>query len=280
MVVGAQKAATTWLFECLHEHPDVFVPDLKEVHFFCPGPQCRFSRYDKGVGWYEGLFPEVGFTASGELTTDYMFYPGIAEKLYAYAPHLKIIFMLRNPVDRAYSAYWMWKRHTPDLPAFREMVDREPAFLERGLYHRQIVPFLDLFGRDRVRIYVYEEVLEDKRCFLSDLYGFIGVEPDFLPRSMTRSVGATRRYPPAIGFLLYKVASPIINLPGVIAAWRFFRRRTNIWERALELLSVGRGGQGYPELGENDREYLASHYRSENARLFDLLGREITVWAS
>lgn len=281
MVVGAQKAATTWLFECLNAHPEICVPDLKEVHFFCRPEDCRFSRRKNDTAWYESLYPARGYRAWGELTTDYMFFPYVAADLHAYNPRLKIIFMLRDPVDRAYSAYWMWRRHRSDLPRFREMLEREPAYIGRGLYYRQIRPYIDLFGADCVRIYIYEEAMRATSRFLTDVYAFIGVDPTIRPAVAAKSIGGTRAYPRGVGFFVYKILSPIINTPAILPVWRAFRR-ASFSDAVLDRL-VGAAPsreQGYPQIDEADRAYLARAFQEENERLFGLLGRRIEDWAA
>lgn len=275
MVVGTQKAATTWLFECLHAHPEVCVPEQKEVHYYCRPEDCRFSTHDKGIKWYLALFPDNGERAHGELTTDYMFYPYVAHDLFELNPGMKIIFLLRNPVDRAYSAYWMWKRHTPALPSFREMLDRNPPYIERGLYHRQIAPYIELFGADNVRIYIHEEISGHADTFLSDLYRFIGVDPSFRPAMMNDRVSGTRVLPGIGGFVLYKIISPIINTRTVLPLWRCLRRTALL--RRFVGANASSGG-GYPPLSPADRQYLMHRFDTENERLFDLLGRRIEAW--
>lgn len=275
MVVGTQKAATTWLFECLLEHPEVFVSDQKEVHFFCRPEDCRFSTQAKGLDWYRGLFSEGGKRAYGELTTDYMFFPYVAEDLHALNPDLKIVFILRNPVDRAYSAYWMWKRHKPTLPPFREMLDQNPPYIERGLYHRQVLPYLELFGAENVRIYIYEEITRDAAAFLENLYKFIGVDPSCRPTMTNDRVSGTRVLPGAAGFVLYKIISPIINAPIISSIWRALRRTAPV--RRL-INSNGSETPNYPQMSDADRTYLKNRFEDENERLFEMLGRRVESW--
>lgn len=279
IVVGTQKAATTWLSECLSEHPDVFVPDMKEVHFYCPANDCRFSRRQKGEQWYLNLFPDKGYRAAGELTTDYMFYPSVAQDLFELNPGAKIIFLLRDPVDRAYSAYWMRRRHKTNLPPFREMLKQTNGYIERGLYHRQIVPYIELFGREQVRIYIYEEALADKISFISDIFAFLGVDPDYRPLALKTNVGGSRVLPKGMGFLLYKVISPVINLPGILPIWRFLRRNTNLHDWVLDRFTPANGQSAdYPAMSPDDRAFLADIFLKENQRLFELLGHDIPQW--
>lgn len=278
MVVGAQKAGTTWLFECLNEHPEIFVPEMKEVHFFCPPERCRHSRRSQGEEWYLGLFPDdARYKAVGEMTTDYMYY-GAADDLCRLNPEMKIVFMLRNPIDRAYSAYWMKRRHSLEVESFEQTLEDNSQLFDRGCYLRQIAPFVEKFGRDNVRVYIYEEFSEQPAEFFAGLCRFLGVDPGFLPKSLDQRVGETKPLPPVLGFLYYKVASRIINLPPVLPVWRFIRRNTRIKEVLLGTKPAGAQGSSYEPMPASTRARLLERYRDDNEALFAFLGRDIPSW--
>ena len=83
MVVGAQKSGTTWLFECLDEHPRCSFPASRKCNFFDLPEQSRFSQLHRGLDWYLGLFPDdPDYLARGEVTPDYMFYPQVVDELF------------------------------------------------------------------------------------------------------------------------------------------------------------------------------------------------------
>ncbi len=280
IVAGAQKSGTTWLFECLVEHPQVFVPDIKETQFFSRPEDNRFSRMDKGIDWYEGLFPDTGFAATGEVTPDYMFYPYCASALHGFNPDLKIVFILRDPVERAYSAYWMERRHRRDMPAFSAAIRENPRLIERGFYFRQLARYYDVFPAEQLRVYIYEEATRDPEPFVEDLFGFLRVDAEFRPRSLHTRVGGTQVLPPPFGFLLYKVLSPVVNTPVVLPLWRALRRRTRLKETVLGAIrrKAEGAGNGYQPMDPAMRTQLAAIYREENAKLFDLLGRTVPAW--
>lgn len=278
-VVGTQKAATTWLFECLDEHPEVFVPRLKEVHYFCPADQCRVSRADQGLDWYLSLFPEdPKYKAVGELTTDYMLWEQTAAQLAAFNPNLKIIFLLRHPVERAYSAYWMWRRHTPDLPPFRQVLEQDSRFLERGFYHQQIERYRQAFPDHQIKVYIYEELVSNPDHFFDDLYQFLGVDRTFRPLTMNSKVGETKQLPGGWGRAFYKWGSALINLKALNPIWRYLRRRFGVKEMVSKMLGHDGKEQGYPPMSTEDRQYLTQVYREETEALYRLLGREILAW--
>jgi hypothetical protein len=279
IVVGTQKAGTTWLFECLEEHPEAFVPEAKELHFFCRPEDCRHSRWGKGLAWYMQLFPQNGpYKARGELTTDYMFFPYVVDDLNGLNPNLKIIALLRHPADRAYSQYWMKRRHSTEMPSFRRYLDENRAAVGRGFYYKQLYPYIERFGADRVRIYIYEEIKKDPQAFFADLCRFLNIDDRFQPKSLHQRVGETKILPGALGFLFYKVASRIINLPAIVSLWRFLRRNTRIKEYVFGTASPTSEGGSYARMLPEDRAHLLRIYRDENQRLFGLIGRRIDAW--
>lgn len=278
IVIGAQKAGTTWLYECLSEHPEAFVPRMKEVHFFSRPQDDRMSRLDKGVEWYKSLFPESGYKATGDITPDYMFQPYVAAEIHALNPKTKIVALLREPVARAHSAYWMRRRYDPNPLPFERAIEASPALMQRGFYHRQLVPYFELFGPENVRVYIYEEATAEPEAFFADLARFLGISPDFVPRSLRQRVGETKVLPPPFGFIFYKVLSPIVNLPGILGAWRWLRRRTRIKEWMFGKLARGGDGSSYARLPDAEREKLKLLFDEENRKLFGLLGRDIPAW--
>ena len=286
MVPGAQKSGTTWLFECLIEHPEVFVPRVKELHYYCPAESCRFSKKHLGLDWYLDQFRDAKKAkAIGDLTTDYMFYPEIAQELYRLNSETKFVFLLRDPVSRAYSAYWMWRRHNVDLKTFSALVDRQNTqddmkhgLVRRGFYYEQIKPYIELFGREQIQIHIYEEIVKNPGEFMRELYKFIGVDPAFVPKSLLKKVGDTKNYPPGIGKMVYKGVSRILNTRYVMPAWRALRHHTNIKEKALQLIGYSQSEASYPEMEITDMLRLQEIYREKNDELRELMERQSNIW--
>lgn len=284
MVVGTQKAATTWLYECLDEHPEVFVPETKELHYFCRAEDCRLSNRHRGDAWYERQFSSAeGMPAVGELTTDYMLLAYIADELVKFNPKLKVVFLLRHPVDRAYSAYWMRRRRRPDTPSFESMLEQQQDYITRGLYHAQITRFREHFPANQIRIYIYEEFVRQPGPFLADLFQYLGVKSDFRPLSTGKRIGASSEQGRASSFLIYRVASPVINQPGMRQLWRMMRRHTGVREllqgsNRTQPSSAEAASPRYPPMADATRARLLSRFQRENERLFSLLGRDIPEW--
>lgn len=277
IVAGAQKSATTWLYECLNEHPDVIVPQIKELHFFCNEELCPKSRWGKGFDWYSEQFASNGpQTVAGELSIDYMYFPDTAEKLHRYNPDLKVLFILRDPVERAYSAYWMGRRSQDSYPPFSEFVRPDSDFVARGFYHRQIQRYLEYFPAEQLKVLIYEDIPKDPYAFLSEVFEFIGVAPDFRPNSAkqiiaeTRDVGRFRRK------LIYRFAQKALKFPPLLWAWRKFKHLTGV----KQAKAGAEPSRKYPPMTEEQFQALSDIYAPETKALFRFLGRFVGEWKS
>ena len=101
LICGAGKSATSWLHLCLPQHPDVYVPLEKELHYFT-------HNLDKGSSWYQSFFRyHKGESAIGEISPSYMNYDTATQRIFDFDPTIRLVFILRNPVERAYSEYCM-----------------------------------------------------------------------------------------------------------------------------------------------------------------------------
>lgn len=275
VVAGTQKAATTWLYECVNEHPQAHVSTIKEIHFFCDDSHCGKSRRAKGLDWYLSQF-EAGpqCTARGEFSIDYMFYPEIAGKLHDLNPQMKIVFILREPMDRAYSAYWMHRRNHADYPPFSDFVQRENELVARGLYHDQIQNFRTYFSDDQMLILIYEDIAKDPYAFTSRVFEFLGIDPAVRPQSAVQLIAETKKLNPYLSTALYRYASRILRFAPALWTWRAVKRLTGLKRRP-----AGASGESkYPKMPDADRAHLAEIYREENERLFDLIGRRVEEW--
>lgn len=203
-IVGAQKAGTTTLFGALARHRDVLPPLVKEVHYF----DVAAHRSER---WYGAHFPTQAEAMRHEsthgkapITFDttpyYMFHPDVAGRIKQYAPDAKIIAVLRDPVDRAWSQYWHeWGRGFEKLgpvAALEAEANRLPAphdhvgasatdrfmhqhfsYRARSEYDRQIPRWFDLFGRDRVMVIKSERLFADGNAVLAEVAQFLGLSP-------------------------------------------------------------------------------------------------------
>ncbi|MEO1405019.1 MAG: sulfotransferase domain-containing protein [Pseudomonadota bacterium] len=172
LLIGVQKSGTTWLHSMLKAHPDIFVPDAKEVHFFD-----LKAHYSKGVNWYLSQFDGIETeTQVGELTPDYMWthhsepeaidptrHYDVPEKVHALLPDIKLLVSFRNPVDRAISAFHH-NRTRGRIPLTKTLRDMKDHFgiLSMSRYDLQLEAWLRHFDLSRFCILFYEvDILPD-----------------------------------------------------------------------------------------------------------------------
>ncbi len=184
LVIGAQKAATSWIYQCLKEHPDVFVPFVKEQHFFD-------QNYHEGLEWYERYFKGYGSEkAICDVSPSYLS-SGIApERIKNALGDIKLIVCLRNPIDRAFSQYKMHlRKKTADKP-FEELWrrDEKSEYVQFGRYYTHLEQYLEFFPKENILVLIYEDIQNDPISFIQRIYRFIGVDENFKPKSADKII--------------------------------------------------------------------------------------------
>lgn len=186
-VVGAQKAGTTSLYVHLKRHPQVFLPSHKELRYFQPE-----HRDSVTLDLYRTLYAGAkGYKAIGEVSPYYLVDPLVPARIREVAPGARIIIVLRDPVERAYSHYGNYRRSYYDpAESFREAVGRyenrsarewhlSQEYIEDGLYYAQVRRYLDTFGRDQVLVLLFDDLAENPSELIARVAQHIGVDPDF-----------------------------------------------------------------------------------------------------
>jgi hypothetical protein len=174
--IGAQRAGTTWIHNCLREHPEVLVPQEKECHFFD-------ENFEKGVAWYEKKFRVTeGAKAVVDVTPNYLDVPDAAPRMATIIPLAKLFVVLRDPVSRAYSAYTLFRSRFEGL-SFREACEQRPYLIDLGMYHKHLSRFFRYYPREQIRVFFYQQLENSPDAFLRDLFAFLGADPTFHPPS-------------------------------------------------------------------------------------------------
>ena len=192
--IGTQKGGTTTLYQLLKPHPDVYLPDNKEVHYFT-------KHYGQGEAWYLEHFQAAQpGQLRGEITPYYLFHEAAPERIHALRRNMRLIALLRDPVERSLSQYFHSKRlGLEDLPleqaleaeaarlAGSEAVIRQPggthgshqehSYLARSRYELQLQRYFNLFGRQNVLVLRSEDLFEQPQASLEALSGFLGIRP-------------------------------------------------------------------------------------------------------
>ena len=174
MMIGAQKAGTTSLAAQLAAHPQICFCREKE-----PGYFHKTDDWTAGLDQYHSLYSPTPGQLCGEASTYYTFFPEFCEthkRLYDYNPALKLIYVVRQPVERIISHYTHNRVREIDTRPPEEAVFAEPAYLNRSRYGVQIRPYLELFGPENVLLLVFEEYTADQIATLYRVAEFLGIE--------------------------------------------------------------------------------------------------------
>lgn len=269
IVVGAQRSGSTWLHDVLDRHPRIYVPTRrKEVHFFN-------KFYERGTSWYEGFFPDASeveaYDAIGEVTPTYMYKGSFPERLRATLPEVRLMMILRNPVDRAYSHYQMWQQNNAYRGSFEDMLAENQGAFDYGLYGLYLSRILEHVERERVCVLIYEEAVANVADTKRTVADFLGTSADlFPPEAGQARVGGSSLPRARSAYALGK------NLA------RFLQRHDLDWIVNLSRRTgvkrwLGRQGKAPPMASGTRRELLA-RYQEDVARLEELLGRELAHW--
>jgi hypothetical protein len=188
IVIGAMKCATSALHRYLDAHPDVAMSRLKELNFF-NGPERPphddpetwwvEGQWHRGVDWYRSQFdPEAPVRGESSPAYTSPTFPEVAERMARVVPDARLLYLVRDPVDRAVSQYAHHRRDGAESRPLREAVlDPGSQYVDRSRYHERLVPFLDHFRRDRFHVVVQERLLHDRGEEIGRVYEYLQVDP-------------------------------------------------------------------------------------------------------
>lgn len=286
LIIGAQKAATTWLSVCLGEHPDVFITQEKEIYFFN-------VHFENGLGWYKQFFNGwSGQTAVGEATPGYISHPDAPQRIKASLGQVKLIASLRHPVDRAYSAFWHYIR-AGQIPAHADFYtwfknDDRFELKSRGYYFTQLSRFLDYFGMENLLILIYEEIFQDSQHAIARCLKFLGVNPNFTPialhtriHSGGKNIGLFHRQAWSLRLAAHKLLVNAVNSPLLPQTSQNTIRKIGRYFFNKMAFEWGPKKKSYAQLDSTLRQtLLQKYYLADIQQLEHLLGRELAIWYS
>ncbi len=181
LFLGPDKCGSTWLQDVLSTHPEVHLTPAKDTYFFN-------REFRRGLRWYERQFS--GATGEhlvvGEICHDYLFDDRAADRIAEVLPNAKLMICLRDPADRAYSAYLNLTRHGLYDGWFEEALDAVPELVDHGRYGVHIRRYLDRFDRERLFVAHFDDLTADPQRFLDGVTRFLGVSRLVLTAEMAK----------------------------------------------------------------------------------------------
>ncbi len=293
-IVGAPKCATTAMAHYLGMHREIFMPAQKELHYF---GKDLISKNRKGgiysLEMYLSFFREArNQKFVGEASVLYLYSETAAHEIKRFAPDSKIIIMLRNPIDVMYALHsQLLSQADEDIQSFEAALAAEPfravgqmlprgiEYIDDGLLYRSVVRFtsqvqryLDIFGRNNVRIVLYDDILSDIRKEYRSLLRYLGVDDqDFLPDFNIINGNKQARFPGLQRFVRY----PPKWFIGLTRAWVPKGLALDIRARVL---SRNVRFSSRETLDVSLRRSLALEFESEILSLGSLIGRDLSGW--
>ncbi len=296
LIVGAAKSGTTSIYNYLKQHPDIYLPENKEPRFFVSSEfknmnpnDPLFKHASKVITFtlddYLGLFLDVkDENAIGEASVQYLyFYDTAIPEIRKHLGDVRIVIILRNPVDRAFSAHAHLVRDKLESMSFEKCLKIEEQrirtkwfplhfYKDLGFYYKQVKAYLENFSR--VRVYLYDELKSDSSIVVRDIYGFLGVDPSFVSANMNSkyNVSVVPKVKPLHSFLVnYDHTLKKFLRPLFLST--FGKRKTenlfnNFMTRNLRKQKINPVA----------KEYLIDLYRDDILMLEKLLKRDLSAW--
>lgn len=282
MIIGAEKAGTTSLMRYLAQHPAIHAPSEMEMNFFAVEREYR-QGYAHAFRRYFGTARAGALVAAKSAAI--LDFPLAARRLREHNPAMRLVALLRHPVDRAWSAYWYARRHEWEtIPTFEAAiaaeetagppVEQPPLFsrryLSRGKYSRHLEALFSCFPRDQVEIVLLEELKRDPEEVCRRIWSACGLPPATLAATGRHNGAALPRWP---------ILARWINRPGPVK--RLLRAAvpdTLASRLRTLLLRMNEREAQIPPLDPRTRRRLCAYFQPYNQELAQLLGRDLDRW--
>lgn len=290
MIIGAARAGTTALYDLVRQHPQVFMSAIKEPNYFAfegepldwRGPGNEFVN-NSVARWedYTALFADApAGMAMGEATPLYLWAPDAAKRIRTRLPDVKMIAVLRNPIEQAFSHYLYARAQMIEpLDNFEAALKAEPQRLAEHWqplfqystfprYAEQLRRFYAEFPSDQLKIFLYEDYRSDPKTMLSQIFAFIGVDPSFVPDiTHETNMGGQPRHQWLQNLVMRP--NPIASLASLVVP--------NSARRMIRDM-VSRRNLARDQMSSAAKEWLTNALRDDISQLQDIIGRDVSHW--
>lgn len=263
LIIGAIKAATSWLTLQLQQSSAVFLPK-PEPHYFT-------REFHRGLDWYRSLFaPAQPRQVVGEKTADYLADIRAAARIAEILPAARLLVQLRNPVDRAYSDYCMLFRRGAVTANIEDYLDPRRAqfrrFLDNGLYNAHLTRWMGLFPREQFAILLFDDVVTQPQSTLAQVATHIGMTRGLVAQPTMLKVNDSRAA--MLPLALRRLLAPAKGLAAPLRGLRWFEAARATAARTI----------AYPPLPDETRSRLEEFYAPDIGALSELIRRDLSHW--
>ena len=249
IVAGAPQSGTTWISLCLEEHPECYIPKHEEIHFFD-------WHYEKGKEWYYSLFDDAGDEqVKIDVCPHYMYVNDIRQKINNVLPEAKVVFILRDPIKRAYSHYCNSLRNGRVSRRIDEELHMDSKYIKKGEYSR---PIRKISNQFETRVFIFEKMVESNEKFIKSIYRYIGVDQNVHTKWIDNKVNHRKKN---VNSYLQDLSFAISSfLGGFEVGGKVIKkiRYSGMLEPIYEII-----GSDYPKISDCKFQKLKQHFQGE-----------------
>ena len=292
IIVGAAKAGTSAFYRYIEQHPQIYTSSVKEPHFFGlegetkqffgpPGIEPKENKAIRTIEEYQALFKDAPENQCiVEASTSYLYLPKAPERIHHYIPQVKLIAILRNPVERAYSSFLYLTRDSREpITDFSKALLAEPTriqdnwpFLYRyqdfGFYSSQLERYYDKFDPTQLQIFLHDDFKADPVKVMQETFSFLNLDSTFEPDMSRRfNVSGLPK-----NKLLHGLVAEQNMLKSALKSVLPRKYRYSLKERYYEK------NLSKPTLAEETRLQLIDTFREDILKTQDLIGRDLSAW--
>jgi len=277
--IGAIKCATTWIYECLREHPEIYVispKDYRGISYFL-----NVSTSKETTDYFRSFFCSAKpYQRKGEFNESYLIKEEIINKIKEHNKNIKFIACLRNPIERAYSHYLhTFSIERKNWQPFDEVIKKKNTggIVEVGFYFKHLKKFFENFPPKNFLVLIYEDIKGNEIEFIQRIYRFLGVRSSYIPQNAKIRVSPTKFKLTRMGKLVHRQLLPLLDKAGIgnnirrsPIARKYFYRFTELYTKGDKNLSQN--------ISREAREFLKSLYAEDIENLEKLIGRDLSFW--
>lgn len=272
IVIGAARSGTTSLYKHLDEHPNVFMSSIKELNFFS-----NEKYWNKGFTWYESNFSKASKNQIiGEISPSYTkapFTEDVVKRIADYAPHIKLIYIVRNPIDRFLSHYLHYIHVGYENRPISDVIKSldTTSYAAQSLYYFQLTKYLERFNRDQILVLSFDDLKKNSDATIKSIYGFVGVDQNFKASETEKVHNANKN--------VYLKSSFGISILNFYHTYVEQRNIPHLFKRMFfKIANIGGTPVSKPKLSADEYQILKDYYVSDSKHLTNEFGIETSHW--